>query len=109
MARRRTKAEGWGTALALSRTIDGFADGGSMRVKYTCSGGPNGLSPHMQWSNVPATAASFAEIFHDPSVILQKRFADSLHCIVFNIPSSARKLPEGVPGREELERWGASD
>lgn len=94
-------------APPLTLTIPAFSDGGTIPVKYSCSattpppGGPRnislGMSPLLQWSNVPKDTASFVLILHDEDAHIAKAFADIPHWVVFNIPGDATSLPEGVP------------
>jgi Raf kinase inhibitor-like YbhB/YbcL family protein len=39
---------------------------------------------------------------YDPDVIRQKSITDVLHWLVFNIPGTARELPENVPAEAHL-------
>ena len=80
----------------LTLTTSAFADGSEIPPKYTQSD-PNAVSPKLEWSNVPANTASFVLILHDPDVSMQKKTDDVLHWMIFNIPGTARELPEGVP------------
>lgn len=80
----------------LTLTTTAFADGGEIPTKYT-SADPNGVSPKLDWTNVPAGTVTFALILHDPDVALQRNTDDVLHWMVFNIPGTATGLPEGVP------------
>jgi Raf kinase inhibitor-like YbhB/YbcL family protein len=91
----------------LSLTTSEISDGGTIPVKYTCAattpptGGPRhislGVSPPLQWSNVPQGTQSFVLILHDPDSHLGNAFEDTTHWIAFNIPGDATSLPEGVP------------
>ncbi len=104
-------ASGLGSALAqapkapagpgLTLTTTAFADGAEIPKRFTQSD-PNAVSPKLEWTNVPANTVSFALIFHDPDVAIQKKTEDVLHWMAFNIPGSARELPEGVPADAKL-------
>jgi Raf kinase inhibitor-like YbhB/YbcL family protein len=97
-----------GSALAqapagpgLTLTTTAFADGAEIPKKFTQSD-PNAVSPKLEWTNVPPNTVSFALIFHDPDVAIQKKTEDVLHWMAFNIPGTARELPEGVPTDPKL-------
>jgi Raf kinase inhibitor-like YbhB/YbcL family protein len=79
----------------LALTTTAFTDGGEIPTKYT-SADPNGVSPKLEWTNVPAGTVTFALIFHDPDVALQKNTDDVLHWMAFNIPGTAKELPEAM-------------
>ncbi len=83
------------TGPGLTLTTTAFADGAEIPVKYT-SADPNGVSPKLDWTNVPAGTVTFALIFHDPDVALQRNTDDVLHWMVFNIPGTATGLPEAM-------------
>lgn len=74
-----------------------FKDGDVIPDKYTQSAGPAAVSPKLEWSNVPNGTVTFTLIMHDPDAAPQKKTDDVLHWMVFNIPGSARELPENVP------------
>jgi hypothetical protein len=80
----------------LTLTTTAFADGSEIPSKYTQSV-PDPVSPKLEWTNVPDNTVSFALIMHDPDVAIQRKTDDVLHWLIFNIPGSARGLPEGVP------------
>lgn len=79
----------------MTLTTTAFSDGGEIPQKYTQSV-PEPISPKLEWTNVPANTVSFVLIMHDPDVALQRSTNDMLHWLIFNIPGSARELPEGV-------------
>ena len=91
----------------LTLTTPAFSDGGTIPVKYSCAattpppGGrlhvSLGVSPPLQWSNVPAGTASFVLILHDGDAHIAKAYDDIPHWVIFNIPGNATSLPEGVP------------
>jgi Raf kinase inhibitor-like YbhB/YbcL family protein len=91
----------------LTLTTPAFSDGGTIPVKYSCAattpppGGrlhvSLGVSPPLQWSNVPAGTASFVLILHDGDAHIAQAYDDIPHWVIFNIPGSATSLAEGVP------------
>jgi Raf kinase inhibitor-like YbhB/YbcL family protein len=60
------------------------------------------VSPKLTWTNVPDGTVSFALILHDPDTSPTKTTDEVLHWLVFNIPGTARELPEGVPADPQL-------
>lgn len=88
-----------GPGFTLSTTA--FADGGEIPARFTQSV-PNAVSPNLKWSNVPANTVSFVLLLRDPDVALQRTTQDPVHWLVFNIPGSARELPEGLPPTAQL-------
>lgn len=85
----------------LTLTTTAFEDGGVIPVKYT-SADPKGVSPELKWTNVPAGTVTFALIFHDPDVALQKKLADVLHGMWFNIPGTSTGFAEGLAAGPSL-------
>ena len=83
----------------LTLTTTAFPDGGEIPAKFA---GADGVSPKLEWSNVPANTATFALIMHDPDVALQRRNDDVLHWMMFNIPGTSRGLPEGMPAAGQM-------
>jgi Raf kinase inhibitor-like YbhB/YbcL family protein len=82
----------------LTLTTTAFEDGGVIPVKYT-SADPKGVSPELKWTNVPAGTVTFALIFHDPDVAIQRKVGDVLHGMWFNIPGTSTGFAEGLaPG-----------
>jgi Raf kinase inhibitor-like YbhB/YbcL family protein len=85
-------------------TIPAFPDGGVIPPKYANT--PTGsVSPAIEWSPAPEATVTLALILHDsdvPSRVTGANAAgsgpdDTLHWAIFNIPSTASGLPEGVP------------
>jgi Raf kinase inhibitor-like YbhB/YbcL family protein len=60
------------------------------------------VSPDLEWANVPANTVSFTLIMHDPDTAPKQNTEDILHWMMFNIPGTARGLPEGVPNTAVL-------
>ena len=85
----------------LTLTTTAFEDGGVIPLKYT-SADPKGVSPKLEWTNVPAGTVTLALIFHDPDVAIQKRTADVLHGMWFNIPGTSKGFEEGLAAGPSL-------
>jgi Raf kinase inhibitor-like YbhB/YbcL family protein len=85
----------------LTLTTPAFADGAEIPAKFTQSD-PKPVSPRLQWTNVPDNTVSFVLIMHDSDVAVQRKTDDVLHWLIFNIPGSARELPENVPADPKL-------
>ena len=86
----------------LTLTTSAFEDGAIIPNKYTQAAGDSAVSPKLEWTHVPPNTVSFALIFHDPDVAIQKKTEDVLHWMIFNIPGSATELAEGVPANAKL-------
>lgn len=65
--------------------------------KYTCDG--EDVSPPLSWDVPPDGTESFALIVDDPDAPV----GTWVHWVLFDLPGSARTLPEGVPARERLD------
>lgn len=85
----------------LTLTTTAFPDGGLIPEKYTQSVAAP-VSPKLEWTNVPANTVSFVLIMHDPDTAPQRKAEDILHWMAFNIPGTARELPEGVSAEAKL-------
>ena len=86
----------------MTLTSSAFSDGDVIPDKYTQASGTTPVSPALSWENAPAGTVSFALIMHDPDAAPRKGAADVLHWMAFNIPGTARSLPEGVPTTPQL-------
>jgi len=87
-------------------TSSAFADGSQIPTKYTAAyTTPSGdrVSPQLNWSNVPQNTASFVLHMHDIDAAINHTTEDSLHWLMWNIPASAKGLPEGVPQGAQLK------
>ena len=82
-------------APAMRLMSPAYADGSTIPDKYT-QAVPNAVSPELMWTNVPMGTVTFALLFHDPDVALQRKLDDVTHWIAWNIPGTATKLDEGV-------------
>jgi Raf kinase inhibitor-like YbhB/YbcL family protein len=86
----------------LTMTSPAFEDGAIIPNKYTGNSAALPISPELQWTNVPDGTVSFALILDDQDNSLQKTTNMTLHWMIFNIPGTARGLPEDVPHTEQL-------
>jgi hypothetical protein len=77
----------------LSLASKAFVDDGVIPPKFTQSD-QHPVSPPLEWTRVPEKTVSFGLILHDPDSVAAK---DILHWMAFNIPGTARELPEGIP------------
>jgi len=91
---------GRGGIATMTLTSTAFPDGGMIPVKYTQAG--DQTSPPLAWSNVPDNVTGFVLIVHDADAAIGNGTDDMLHWMVWNIPASARSLPEGVPQGPQL-------
>jgi len=86
---------GRGAVQVMTLTTTAFNDGGTIPTKYTQVG--EEASPPLAWTGAPDSAASFVLIVHDPNAATGNGLDDVLHWMVWNIPGSARALPEAIP------------
>jgi Raf kinase inhibitor-like YbhB/YbcL family protein len=78
-------------------TTTAWSDGQQIPAKYTQAG--DQTSPELKWTNAPPGTQSFVLNMLDPDVALLKSPEAMVHWVVWNIPSTATGLPEGVkPG-----------
>jgi len=84
-----------GGVQVMSLTTTAWQDGGLIPLKHTQAG--EEVSPPLAWTNPPATTQSFVLIVHDIDATNADATSDTLHWMVWNIPASARALPERVP------------
>jgi Raf kinase inhibitor-like YbhB/YbcL family protein len=74
----------------LSISSPSFSNGGEIPKKFTCSG-PD-VSPQLSWTEPPAGTKTFALLVDDPDAPA----GTWNHWAIWNLPASARSLPEGV-------------
>ncbi len=92
--------------MSLKLATTAFQPGSIIPKKFTCDG-PD-VSPALAWSDLPAGAQSIALIMDDPDAPA----GTWVHWVLYDLPASARELPEGVPKQEELSsgaRQGRND
>jgi Raf kinase inhibitor-like YbhB/YbcL family protein len=86
---------GRGGVQVMSLTTTAWQDGGVVPLKYTQAG--EEVSPPLAWTDPPETTQSFVLIVHDIDATNADATTDTLHWMVWNLPASARGLPEAVP------------
>ena len=86
---------GRGGVQVMTLTSSAWSDGGQIPAKYSQATGD--VSPPLAWSNVPDNIAGFVLVAHDLNAAVNPGTDDLLHWLVWNIPGTARSLPEHVP------------
>jgi Raf kinase inhibitor-like YbhB/YbcL family protein len=100
-----------GRTMPFALTTTSFVDGGGIPKRHACDGAD--ISPALNWNDAPAGTQSFALIADDPDAPV----GTWTHWTIWNIPSNATGLPEGVPkvgesgdgtrqGRNDFKRIG---
>jgi Raf kinase inhibitor-like YbhB/YbcL family protein len=94
-----------GKKMEMKVTSPAFQEGGMIPPQYTCTGA--NISPPLAWNSVPEKTKSLALIADDPDAPGKTW----VHWIAFNLPASARELPENVPAQESLNggKQGTND
>lgn len=91
---------------AFNVTSSAWPDGGVVPMKYAGRG--DNMSPPFEFhwfagtmpAEQPANVQSFAVIFHDIENAFGGSTADTLHWSAYNIPATAKGLPEGLASGE---------
>lgn len=92
--------------MNLQLKSSAFEQNAEIPRKYTCDG-PD-VSPALSWTDPPQGTESFSLVVDDPDAPV----GTWVHWLLFNLPATARSLPEGVPKEEELKdgsRQGRND
>ena len=77
-----------------------FANGGPIPAKHTADG--RDVSPPLSWSGAPAATRAFALICEDPDAPR----GTWVHWVLYDLPSSVERLPEGVAPAPKLSDGG---
>lgn len=77
-----------------------FADGAEIPQKFSQFG--EGVSPALEWSGAPEGTMSFALVCRDPDAPM----GTFVHWVIYEIPDTAKGLPEGVPAEPMLQTGG---
>lgn len=92
--------------MAFELKSAAFSSGGDIPKKFTCDGAD--VSPALSWTEPPEKAASLSLIADDPDAPV----GTWVHWVLYDLPASARELPEGVAKKENLDsgaRQGRND
>jgi len=87
--------------MTFSLQSSSFSNGSPIPKKFTCEG--SDTSPALQWGDLPANTQSLALIADDPDAPA----GTWTHWVVYDLPPSARQLPEAVPKQPALAGGGA--
>ena len=98
---------GRGPQVVFNVTSSAWPDGGEIPMKYAFRGENKSPAFEFKWfmgtaeAPQPATVQSFAVVFHDiENVGPRGSTSDTLHWTAFNIPATAKGLPEGLAAGE---------
>lgn len=98
------QARGGGRGPTLSVSSPSFPDGGEIPMRHGGRGENKSPQFDFHWNmgpaaaEAPATLVSYAVIFHDIENATARGPVDTLHWAAFNIPGTAKGLPEGLAG-----------
>jgi Raf kinase inhibitor-like YbhB/YbcL family protein len=105
MAQQPGGKKGGPPRIVLSVTSPAWPDGGEVPMANAGRGGNKSPAFEFHWSMgtepaaAPDTLQTYAVIFHDIENSTNKTTTDTLHWSAFNIPGTAKGLPEGLgPG-----------
>lgn len=93
--------------IVLSVTSTAWPDGGEIPMKYSSRGENKSPDFTFNWSQAgspvaaPAELQSYAIVFRDMENSTNKGTTDTLHWTIFNIPGTAKGIPEGL-GKGDL-------
>lgn len=90
----RSATPGRGDDERVTVKSPAFTSGNPIPSKYTCSG--ENVSPPLQWGRIPSGTKSICVICDDPDA----PGGTWVHWVIFDIPDSAKVLPEGIPVAE---------
>jgi len=76
--------------MAFSMHSGAFKPGGTIPKEFTADG--RDVSPALSWENPPAGSQSFALVCDDPDAPV----GTWVHWVLWNIPATAKGLPQGV-------------
>ncbi len=86
--------------MAFELKTSAFQSGGDILKRFTCDGAD--VSPALSWSDPPAGTQSFALISDDPDAPV----GTWVHWVIYDLPPTARQLPEDVPKEGEVAGGG---
>ena len=85
--------------MGLALSSPAFPPGGEIPALFTCEG--RDLSPALDWTGVPEATQSLVLIVDDPDAPDPRAPRITwVHWVLYNLPPSARGLPEGVAAKD---------
>lgn len=87
---------------SLSLTSTAFKDGDAIPSQFTCDGADR--SPALAWSGAPKNTAAYAIIVEDPDA----PGGTFIHWVLYDIPATARSLPEGIAKGDTVASLGSA-
>jgi phosphatidylethanolamine-binding protein (PEBP) family uncharacterized protein len=87
---------GVGGGAAFTLTSPNHMDGAKFASKYTCAdaGFDKSIMPELNWTAGPAGTKSYAITFIDITLVPANQ--NGYHWVIYDIPPTAQKLPEGL-------------
>src|SRR5271157_5468073 len=89
-----------GATMQIQLQSPDFTSGANIPRQFTCDAAD--ISPALTWNDPPAGTQSFALIADDPDAPV----GTWVHWVAYDLPASARQLPEGVPKTEAIAGGG---
>jgi Raf kinase inhibitor-like YbhB/YbcL family protein len=90
------KGKGGPPRPVFSVSSPAWPDGGEVPMKYAFRGENKSPEFEFHWSMEPEGLQTYAIIFHDIENSSNKTTVDTLHWSAFNIPGTAKGLPEAL-------------
>ncbi|SPE22179.1 YbhB YbcL family protein [Acidobacteriia bacterium SbA2] len=87
-------------AAKIELKTTAFEPGGFIPKRFTCEAAD--VSPALAWSDPPAGTQSFAIIEDDPDA----PSGTFVHWLVYDLPAGYRRLPEALPGSDQMAGGG---
>lgn len=100
--REGTPTRAYTPAADLSFRSSAFEAGGTIPVRYTCSG--DGISPPLSVERVPDRTTALALVVDD----VDARNAPKAHWLLWNMPADTRRISEGVPHGKTVKSLGGA-
>lgn len=88
-------------SVSISISSTAFKPGMAIPKRYTQEG--QSFSPELMWEGIPAAARELVLVCEDPDA---PQTHPVVHWIVYNIPPTAKGLPEGLPNSAETAVGG---
>jgi Raf kinase inhibitor-like YbhB/YbcL family protein len=97
-SRSGTENAGMGKGAAMSFTLQSppLEAGAAIPRQYTCDGANRSLP--LRWDGAPAGTESFSLVAEDPDA----PGGTFIHWVIYDLPPTARELPENLPKDREL-------